>query len=153
MGGKDKHGTLHNIAFLLIMFPSQNTAPFPSPKTIPQSFLHTRLLMVSGAQYLLLLYLSVSTRSVIGQFCGPYFTVRSAKFESCSFPAPPINLRDILINILQTSFSQSVLQVTDPRSFPLMYGPPTINQRGKKKTRSVTYSTTSNSVSKRYDYI
>ena len=25
-----------------------------------------------------LLYLSVSTRAVIGQFCGPYFTVRPA---------------------------------------------------------------------------
>ena len=28
------------------------------------------------------LYLSVSTRAVIGQFCGPYSTARTAKFES-----------------------------------------------------------------------
>ena len=52
-------------------------------------------------------YLSVSTRVVIGQFCGPYFTVRAAKIESCSFPARPINPRDI-VNILLTSFSRSV---------------------------------------------
>ena len=50
---------------------------------------------------------------MIGQFSGPYFTVRPAKIESCSFPARPINLGDI-INILQTS---------DPRFFPLIYGP------------------------------
>ena len=37
-----------------------------------------------------------------------YFTVRSTKIESCSFPARPINLRDI-INILLTSFSRFVL--------------------------------------------
>ena len=58
---------------------------------------------------------SNSTRGVIGQFCaGPYFTVRPAKFESRSFPARSINLSDI-INILQTSFSRSVLQVMNPR--------------------------------------
>ena len=129
-GGGDKHGTLHNIVSLLIINVSF-AAPFLSPKTIPQSSLHTRLLTVCGVEYHLLLYLSVSTRSVIGQFCGPYFTVRPAKFESCSFPALPINLRDI-INILQTSFSRSVLQVTDSRSFPLIYGPLAINQREKK---------------------
>ena len=33
-------------------------------------------------QYFTLLHLSVSTRGVIGQFCGPYFTVRPTKFES-----------------------------------------------------------------------
>ena len=58
--------------------------------------------------YVLLLHLSVSRRGVIGQFCGPDFTVRPAKFESCSFSARPINLRDI-IGILLTSFSRSVL--------------------------------------------
>ena len=31
--------------------------------------------------FVTLLYLSVSTRDVIGQFCGPFFTVRPAKFE------------------------------------------------------------------------
>ena len=30
----------------------------------------------------LLLYFSVITRAVIGQFCGPYFTARPACFES-----------------------------------------------------------------------
>ena len=35
-----------------------------------------------SAVYCTLLYLSGSTRGVIGQFCGPYFTVRPAKFES-----------------------------------------------------------------------
>ena len=36
------------------------------------------------SQYHFALYLSVSTRGVIGQFCEPYFTVsvRPAKFES-----------------------------------------------------------------------
>ena len=57
--------------------------------------------------YQKLLYLSVSTRTVIGQFCGPYFTVRPANFENFFF-LRPINLRDI-INILLTSFSRSVL--------------------------------------------
>ena len=47
--------------------------------------------------------ISFSTRGVIGQFCRPYFTVRPAKFENCSFPARLINLRD-MINILLTSF-------------------------------------------------
>ena len=37
---------------------------------------------------LLLLYLSVGTRAVIGQFCGPYFTVRPANFENFFFRAP-----------------------------------------------------------------
>lgn len=36
-----------------------------------------------------------STRSVIGQFYGLYFTVRPAKLESCSFPVRQIDLRDI----------------------------------------------------------
>ena len=31
--------------------------------------------------YATLLYLSVSTRTAIGQFFGPYFTERTAKFE------------------------------------------------------------------------
>ena len=52
--------------------------------------------------------ISVSSHGVIGQFCRTYFTVQPAKFESCSFPACLINLRDIL-NILLTSFSWSVL--------------------------------------------
>ena len=38
-----------------------------------------------------LLYLAVSTHDVIGQFCGPSFTVWPAKFEGCSSPARPIN--------------------------------------------------------------
>ena len=33
-----------------------------------------------------LLYLSVTTRDVIGQFCKPHFTVRPAKFEAVPFP-------------------------------------------------------------------
>ena len=57
--------------------------------------------------YSYLVYLSVSTCAVIGQFCGPYFTVRPANFKNF-FSACPINLRDI-INILLTSFSRSVL--------------------------------------------
>ena len=47
----------------------------------------------------ILKYLSVSTRGVIGQFCGPYFTVRPAKLQLVSFLAHPTNLIDI-INIL-----------------------------------------------------
>ena len=48
---------------------------------------------------------SVSTLGVICQFSGPSFTVRPAKFESCSFPAHPIKLRDVL-NISLTLFSR-----------------------------------------------
>ena len=33
---------------------------------------------------------------MIGQFFGLYFTVQPDKFESCSFPVSPINLRDII---------------------------------------------------------
>ena len=55
------------------------------------------------------LYLSVSTRAVIGQFCGSSFTL-----WNFLFPRAPINLRGI-INILLTSFSRSVLLVTNPR--------------------------------------
>ena len=44
--------------------------------------------------FITLLFLSVSTPGVFGQFCGPYFTLRPAKFELqlISFPARPINL-------------------------------------------------------------
>ena len=56
----------------------------------------------------LLLCLSVSKCSAIGQFYGPYFSIQLAKLELVSFPAHPINLRD-MINILLTSFSRSVL--------------------------------------------
>ena len=35
-----------------------------------------------GQRHYFLLYLSVSTRGVIGPFCRMYFTVRPAKFES-----------------------------------------------------------------------
>ena len=41
--------------------------------------------------YFTLLYLSVSMRAVIGQFCGPYSTVRRAKFGS--FPSRAARLR------------------------------------------------------------
>ena len=41
---------------------------------------------------------TISTRAVIGQFCGPYSTVQPAKFLSF-LSARPINLRYI-INIL-----------------------------------------------------
>ena len=41
-----------------------------------------------------LLYLSVCTHGVIGQFCGPYVTVQPAKLQLVSFPAQLINLRD-----------------------------------------------------------
>ena len=58
------------------------------------------------------LYLSVRMCSVIGQFCGPYFTVQHTKLQLPSFPARPINLRDIILNI--TLFAQPALQVTDP---------------------------------------
>ena len=55
-----------------------------------------------------LLHLSVSTHTVIGQFCGPYSTVWPTTARLVSFPVCLIKLRDI-INILVTSFSQSVL--------------------------------------------
>ena len=72
-------------------------------------------------QYSILLsYLSVSTRGVIGQFCGPYFTVRPAKLELVSFPTHLINIRD-------TSYGSSF--------FPVHLWPV------RKKTRSVTYNT------------
>ena len=67
----------------------------------------TKLMQSKKDNKLVLLYLSVSTRGVIGQFCGPYFIIAPAKFESCSFLARPINLRDK--NILLALFSRSVL--------------------------------------------
>ena len=42
--------------------------------------------------YCQLLHLSVSTRGVIGQFCGPYFTVQHTKLQLVSFPVLPIKL-------------------------------------------------------------
>ena len=33
-------------------------------------------------------YVSICTRAVIGQFCGPYSTVGPAKFEGFLSPAP-----------------------------------------------------------------
>ena len=79
-----------------------------------------------------LLYLSVSTRAVIGQFCGSFVTVRPANFENFFFRSPdPINLRDI-INILLTSFFRFVLYVTDPRFFSRRFIWPT--RLGHKRT-------------------
>ena len=82
---------------------------------------------------------------MIGQFCGPYFTVRPAKFESfLSRAASLINLRDI-INILLTSFVFSVRTASYGSSFFFFFFPV------DEKTRSVTYSTDrENEVSKRY---
>ena len=59
-----------------------------------------------------------------------------------SLPARRINLRDI-INILLTSFSRFVLQVTDPRFFPLIYGPRASRlghkSTGKNSVRNLQY--------------
>ena len=55
-----------------------------------------------------LLHLPVGTPGTIGQFCGPCLTVRPAKLQLVSFPAFPINLRDIISTLL-TLFSWSVL--------------------------------------------
>ena len=63
--------------------------PDPASKSIPFSNKNGSKTLPLGAVKLLL-YLSVSTRVVIGQFSGPYFTVRPAKIEICSFPARPI---------------------------------------------------------------
>ena len=76
---------------------------------------------------------------MIGQFCGPYFTVQPGKFEKSFFSAQPINLKGI-INILPTSFYQSVLQVTDPHFFLLTYGPPAWAIHKLEKTWYVIYS-------------
>ena len=45
----------------------------------------------------ILLYLLVSTRAAIGQFCGPYFTVRTPKFEryQISFAAVVLHIEEI----------------------------------------------------------
>ena len=57
--------------------------------------------------------------------------------------APLKHTRDI-INILLTSFSRSVLQVTDPRFFPLRFMARAlrawaINRGGKKSVRNLRY--------------
>lgn len=62
-----------------------------------------------------------------------------------SFPAFPINLSDI-INILMTSFSRSVLYLTYPRFFPLIYMAKVCINQGKKLGPLVT-ARTSNAVS------
>ena len=72
--------------------------------------------------------LNLSTHVVIGQFSGPYFTVRPAKIESCSFPARPINLRDISKYLTNLVFSVRTVSY-ESSFFPV------------EKTRSVTYST------------
>ena len=83
----------------------------------------------------LLLYLSVSTRGVIGQFRGPYFTVQPAKLQLVSFPAGLINLSKYLTNLIF-----SVRTVSNGSSFfPVDLWPASINQW--EKTSSVTYST------------
>ena len=82
---------------------------------------------------------------MIGQFSRPYFTVQPTKIESCLFPACPINLGDItdLVNILLASFSRSMLSVTDPRFFPLIYSPHTLclghKSTGKNSVRNLQY--------------
>ena len=53
-------------------------------------------------------YISQLVHTLIGQFYRPHFTVRHAHFESSYFPVHPTNLKN-LINILQTSFSWSLL--------------------------------------------
>ena len=53
-------------------------------------------------------YISGSTCGMIGQFCGLYFTVWSAKLEKSFFSEHPINLKDV-INILLILFSWLVL--------------------------------------------
>ena len=45
-------------------------------------------LVISRCVYQSLLYLTVSSRAVIGQFCGPYFAVRPVNFESFFSRAP-----------------------------------------------------------------
>ena len=52
-----------------------------------------------------LLYLSVTTRAVIGKFCRPYDGPINL---NVSFPARPIDLRDI-VSMLLITFSRSVL--------------------------------------------
>ena len=62
-------------------------------------------------------YISISTRGVIGQFWGPYFTIRPAKFGSCS-----INLREVLNILLNNVFSVRTVSYGSSL-FPLIYGP------------------------------
>ena len=52
------------------------------------------------------LHLSVSTRSVIGQFCGLYFIVQPTSFH---FLCARLTSEIITVNILLTSFSRSIL--------------------------------------------
>ena len=73
-------------------------------------------LVLECHDYHFLLYLSVSARGVICQFCGPYFTVQPAKLQPASFLACLINLRDT-INILLLNLVSLVPTVSYRSSF------------------------------------
>ena len=89
--------------------------------------------VMSQTEYWCLLYLSISTRGVIGQFCRPYFTVRPGKLQLISFPARPINLRDVTNILLARSASYG------SSFFPVDLWPGRINQRGKNSVRNLQY--------------
>ena len=55
---------------------------------------------------LLQVFTSLSTRSVIGQFCGLYFIVQPTSFH---FLHARLTSEIITVNILLTSFSRSIL--------------------------------------------
>ena len=75
-----------------------------------------------------ILYFSVSMRSVIGQFCGPYFTVWPAKFPltSTSFlsraPVKPQRYNKYLTNLVN-SVCTVIYRLRILGFFPLVYGP------------------------------
>ena len=98
-----KRLSIHSFYSLIYSHPTQQDCVLPvSTPWTNNNTNYCQYLSLAESWYtnVELLYLSVSTRGVIGQFSGPYSTVRPAKFMQ--------NAR-VIINILLTSFSLSVL--------------------------------------------
>ena len=86
-----------------------------------------------------LLYLSVSTRGVIsGQFCGPYFTVRPAKFEGVLSRAPdePQRYNEYVTNLV---FSVRTVSYGSSFFFSLIYDPNAHKSMGKNSVRNLQH--------------
>ena len=81
--------------------------------------LHSSTVHVNAIITLLLylLYLSVSTHAVIGQFCGPYFTVWHANFENVILRAPDLlqrynrYLTNLVFSVRTVSYGSSFFPV------------------------------------------
>ena len=104
--------------------------------------LHSSTVHVNAIITLLSLYLSVSTHAVIGQFCGPYFTVWLANFENVILRAPDLlqrynrYLTNLVFSVRTVSYGSSFFS----RQFMARALRAWAISK-QEKTQSVTYST------------